>query len=245
MKKTCVKFMRVFALISISLVLMMSGACSDNEANNKSPEPKAPDGLIGIITIDSYSSDVFYKTGYIVEIGGVRFPLPTTLNDLGDKWRFGDNVGLIIADFYLEGKSTPLSATPASLYFNDVFVATVLVRDYSEKNATTAQIISIAYGTDSFDFAAKPKLSVNDIVVGSDFDKLDSIFGGKGELIKMTQSKHYRLRVGEYSIVFSSYENSFKHFETPSKYANPVTLIDVRLSISERPNKDYFDDYYW
>ena len=38
--------------------------------------------------IKSYKSDKMKKMGYDVKIQGKRFPVPTTLNELGEDWSF-------------------------------------------------------------------------------------------------------------------------------------------------------------
>lgn len=40
------------------------------------------------ISVDSYKSDQLKKLGYDLTIQGIRFPIPTTLNELGEEWSF-------------------------------------------------------------------------------------------------------------------------------------------------------------
>lgn len=40
------------------------------------------------IQIDAYDSDQMKKLGYKLELQGTRFPIPTTLNELGTDWSY-------------------------------------------------------------------------------------------------------------------------------------------------------------
>jgi len=244
MKKLHVK--RALAALFALLMVVTTSACSDSNTSNQSnvdSQSQEVDSASVQLQVDSYSSDIFEEAGFEITVDGVRFPLPTTLNELGDRWHFDeDTVGLMTFDYYLEYTDILTVLTGATLFYDDREVSIVVLRDYDGGDLRNAQIVKLVTNVGTTYNNPRPPVLVNSAGVGSDYLALDDVFAGAGEYLEFSHGRYYRIHVGEYTIMFFASEKAIPNSEPPIDRADLVTGVDVCLSISDWPNSDVFSD---
>jgi hypothetical protein len=188
------------------------------------------------ITIDSYESDIFYDAGYEITMDGVRFPLPTTLNELGDDWRFEEDERKYFSyEDYYEGTDEVFRHTITLLYYKDRLMAMVSVKGFNIKNRRDAEIVAVYYGQ-----SQKPEgyaeISCNGVSIGTPIAQLKELFQGMGSRITNERSDVYDIAVGDYYVTYQFYAHDAKNSNLPENDQGIITDLNIGLGYSLEPN---------
>jgi hypothetical protein len=229
----------LFLVILLLLYLPLFGCVE--QAGNSSPTPSSnttPNTAAGSITVDSYESDIFYDAGYEITMAGVRFPLPTTLNELGPDWRFeeDDRMYSTFGDYdYYEGTDLPLKITGTRLYYKDRPMGLVLMENLDMNDKRNGKIMSVGFDAgDQIDGYAG-ELKVNGIGIGIPVSELDSLFRGSGTRITLGGSDRYDIVVENYHIDYAFTEYDMQSSELPEESRGSVTSLTIGLNFSDEP----------
>lgn len=173
------------------------------------------------IKIDCYKSDKMKNMGYDINVQGKRFPVPTTLNELGKDWSFDSGnindresgaydgqrywrVGnFYTSQWYEAGTRKKIYDTGAILCYKEVPVLSVGLDDFRENGKYTrnSKISSISDSTHDQE-EGHLKLSINGIHVGDILDLSIEQKFGKGLWETNKYNRVFRKRKNGISISF-------------------------------------------
>ena len=188
------------------------------------------------------NSDQMKKLGYKLELQGTRFPLPTTLNELGKDWSFnlGDTsdresgayngqrywrVGnMYTAEWYKAWTDKKFCETAVELCYKDRPVLLGILADFNEngKYERDTKIIGITDETQYQEEKDLWEVLVNGISLGDTADRSLEEKIGKGEWIDTEYYKKFEVIKDGMSIGFVS-----------SKEERKIYSITIRLNIEK------------
>jgi hypothetical protein len=188
------------------------------------------------ITVDSYESDIFYDAGYEITMAGVRFPLPTTLNELGDDWRFEEDERMYSTfDDYYEGTDRMFQATGTRLYFKDRCMGLVFMENFDISDKRNGKIISIGFDAGNRIDGYAGELEVNGIGLGIPVSQLEELFQGCGKRVTKERSELYDIVVKDYHILYVFYEHEMEELNLSEDYRGCATSLNIGLNFDHEP----------
>jgi hypothetical protein len=235
------------AVIALSVLLALSLAvgCAAEEPLVSLPTESAEQGQIPQaiqITVDSYASDVFQAAGHEITLGGVRFPMPTTLNELGPDWHFDeDKRWYAESTSYYEGTDIPCVITTTRLYFQNYLIAPVFVKDKKSEINRDTLIVNIGYSTKYYE-SNSVDLACDGFMLGASMDSIILGYGNKGVDVSDGNSRIVSVVVGDYHAVFIAMKNE-KEDDMLSEGINKCSMLDIGINISTRPNNERKDSF--
>jgi hypothetical protein len=195
--------------------------------------------LSAVITVDSYESDIFYDAGYEITMDGVRFPLPTTLNELGDDWRFEeDERKYFTFDDYYEGTDEKLQITVTRLYYKNRLMAWVHIKNLDMNNKRAGELIAISFDFDN-QSEGHAEIAVNGIGLGIPVSQLEELFQGRGKRITKEQSDIYDIVVRDYHVTYEFYEYEMEELGLSEENRGCITSLNIGLNFSQEPNSSH------
>ncbi|MDR1688226.1 MAG: hypothetical protein LBS21_06390 [Clostridiales bacterium] len=225
------------------------GTNSDTEEDSDTVgEPDANSDAAFEIEIESYKSDKLQKEGLELTINGVRFPLPCTLSDMGEKWSFdtGDMsrsfsfnndegeeiriVGNFITTNEKIGTEEEEFFTAATLCYENKPVCSAFFRgEVPEKdNHDKVEMIIFLFKQDSLYNSYDIKL--NGISLGSDISEFKESFSDWALLSSEENENEQSLGLMNlplYLFLQSNKEDIPAEVLTNGDVANPVTSMNI------------------
>lgn len=238
---------RIWAMIPVCIFLISTVfySCGNTPNTSQTTLSTANNNRNTRITVESYKSDQLKKSGYDLMIQGVRFPIPTTLNELGEEWTFnsgdihdresGEVNGqrywragnIYTAEWYKAGTSTKIYDTTVPLCYNGNPVLTVLIEPFDEKGKYDRATKIIGVGdADQYREQGLLEVTINGIGLGN---LVDQAYENQFDTGKWVETKDYK--------EFVAVKNGMSVFLacSPEKVVTSLTIREY-MPKSKTPN---------